>query len=208
MVKTMPRPPSCATAKFAIWQASWSDDPGLYEGGTILVQPRQGSPTLKVAYFFSGVHRRASIGDHLQKLCEAAGFGLVMFEIDVLVGGKAHDLLDRHSQDQWLALVESGEFDMLILSPPCGGWSRANYANDDGPKPVRSRRYPWGIPHLRLRQQKRAEDGNEFIHFSIRAVRAAQAAKRRPQMERLSPSHAASGCRPLQNVPPGVTTWT
>ena len=75
-----------------------------------------------------------------------------MFEIDVLVGGKAHDLLDRHSQDQWLARVEAGEFDMLVLSPPCGSWSRANYANDDGPKPVRSRRYPWGIPHLRLRQ--------------------------------------------------------
>ena len=72
---------------------------------------------------------------------------------------------DPHSQDQWLARVEAGELDMLILFLRCGSWSRANYANDDGPKPVRSRRYPWGIPHLRLRQQKCTENRNEFIHF-------------------------------------------
>ena len=86
--------------------------------GTMLVTPRDNKPTLRVAYFFSGVTRKASIADELRKLCERDGFGLQVFEIDVLVGGSEHDLLDRTAQDAWLARLEAGEFDCIILSPP------------------------------------------------------------------------------------------
>ena len=67
--------------------------------GTMLVQPKGDKPTLRVAYFFSGVTRKASIADELGKLCERDGFGLQVFEVDVLVGGSEHDLLDRLAQD-------------------------------------------------------------------------------------------------------------
>lgn len=66
-----------------------------------------------------------------------------------------------------------------MFSPPCGTWSRANWANDDGPKPCRNRRHPWGIPHQKVVAQRRADSGNAFIHVSIRALLAAQSAKRR-----------------------------
>ena len=102
--------------------------------GTMLVAPKPGKPTLRVAYFFSGVTRKASIADELRKLCE----------IDVLVGGSEHDLLDKNSQDLWISSLEDGDFDVIILSPPCGTWSRANWANNDGPKPCRNRQHPWG----------------------------------------------------------------
>ena len=78
-----------------------------------------------------------------------------------------------------MARIESADFDCVILSPPCGSWSRANYSDKPGPKPVRSRKYPWGIPHLLAHDQRRAANGNEFVHFSIRAIVAAQNCKRR-----------------------------
>ena len=118
--------------------------------------------------------RKASIAEHLKKMCKKSGFGLTVFEIDVLIGGSQHDLLDREAQNMWLARLEAGDFDVVMLSPPCGTWSRANWANNDGPKPCRNRRHPWGIPHQKAAAQRRADSGNEFIHFSIRALLAAQ----------------------------------
>ena len=52
-------------------------------GGSLLVQAMNGKPTLKVAYLFSGVKRKAGIGNALKLLCDKAGFGLVMHEVDI-----------------------------------------------------------------------------------------------------------------------------
>ena len=79
--------------------------------------------------------------------------------------------MDPTSQDAWMTRVESVEFDCCVYSPPCGTWSRANWANDDGPQPCRNRPHPWGIPHQRKNQKERADNGNRFVHFAIRASR-------------------------------------
>ena len=143
---------------------------------TVTVPALRGRPVLKVAYFFSGVSRKASVSGFLKKWCEDAGFGLVFYEVDILVGGDECDLMDRDTQDEWIARVEAGEFDVVINSPPCGTWSRANWANLDGPAPCRNRQNPWGFPNNEAHQRRRAEAGNEFIHFTLRAIAAAQAA--------------------------------
>ena len=74
---------------------------------------------MHVAYFFAGPERKASIEGELRKLCEAAGVRLVMENIDIMVGGNAHNLLSREVQDDFIARVENGEFDLVIFSPPC-----------------------------------------------------------------------------------------
>ena len=108
-------------------------------GGTLLFHAVNGNPTLKGVYFFSGVKRKASIGNALKLLCEKAGLGLVMHEVDFLVGGDQHDLMDKPMQDSWMARVEGEEFDCCIHSSPCGSWGRANWANYTGPQPCRNR---------------------------------------------------------------------
>ena len=140
-------------------------NPELLKGGTTVVQPKEGKRTLRLAYFFAGVKRKASVAEELKKLCTEGGFGLQVFEVGVLIGGSEHDLLDKAIQDEWIGRLEDGEFDCVLLSPPCGTWSRANWANKLGPKPCRNRRWPWGIPHQKRSQQARAENGNEFINF-------------------------------------------
>ena len=81
---------------------------------------------MRVAYLFSGRHRRASIAEELKALCISSGFGLAFEELHILIGGEEHDLLDSEKQSQLLGRLEEGAFDLVILSPPCGTWSRAN----------------------------------------------------------------------------------
>ena len=125
---------------------------------------------MRLAYFFFGFKRKSSIAEELKLLCTKGGFGLTVHEVDVLVGGKEHYLLDRGSQQDWLLRLEDGKFDCIILSPPCGAWCRANWANDDDPKPCRDRTHPLGFPGARKAAQKRAQAANAFMRFSIRAI--------------------------------------
>ena len=147
--------------------------------GTVTLAAQGNRPTLRVAYFFSGVERKASIAEFLKSLCEKEGYGLELHEIDTLVGGEAHDLMSPEVQDTWIDRIEGGEFDVLFHSPPCGSWSRSNWANDSGPQPCRDRQHPWGLPGQKPAQQRRAAKGNVFVKFTIRALRASQEARAR-----------------------------
>ena len=87
----------------------------------------------------------------MKKVCQESGTGLEFSQIDILVGGAARDLFDKRKQDDFLRRVEAGECHTCILSPLCGSWSRANWANKAGPQPCRNRQHLWG-----LQQQRRA----------------------------------------------------
>ena len=93
------------------------------------------------------------------------------FDVDIHVGGSSHNLLDSEVQEDYMSRILEGEFDVVILLPPCGTWSRANWANDDGPAPCRDRFHPWGFENNKPSQRKRAETGNEFVQgFSVRCL--------------------------------------
>ena len=144
---------------------------------TLRLQPQDGRRSLRVLYLFSGVSRRASIAESLKDLCTKDGFGLEFHDVDIHVGGSAHDLLASDVQETYMANIHAGEYDVVILSPPCGSWSRANWANNDGPPPCRDRQSPWGFADNSAGQRGRAERGNEFVHFSIRAIQTAALAR-------------------------------
>lgn len=156
--------------------------PASKDDGVILAPAQSGRPVLKVAYFFSGTKRKASVGNFLKEICEKEGYGLMFNEVDILVGGSEHDLVDLDRQEAWLERVEAGEFDCIVNSPPCGPWSRANWANLSGPTPCRSRRHPWGFANNLGSQRRRAENGNTSVHFTIRAIGAAQASKAKGEL--------------------------
>ena len=173
--------------------------------GTILVPTPDGGSTLRVAYFFSGTKRKASIGECLADLCQAAGIGLVMHEVDTLVGGKDHNLLDKQAQDEWIGRILDGEFDLCIHSPPCASWSRAPWSDDKPPQPVRNKLHPWGIPWLLKDEQQKAKDGNEFIHFTLRSIAAAKEANDRGYRVRSLWEHPEDLGRTHRGVP--ASAW-
>ena len=80
-----------------------------------------------------------------------SGYGLAFEELDILIGGSEHDLLDAERQNQLIAQIEEGAYDLILLSPPCGSWSRANWRKGRGPnKPCRSRGLVSAIAGLAL----------------------------------------------------------
>ena len=163
---------------------------GVEIGPSISLPARNRRRTFKVLYLFSGIERKASIADYMRKLCEKEGFGLEFWEVDILIHGKEDDMLDKDSQAKYLEKIESGDFDVQMLSPPSGTWSRGNFSNNAGPKPCRDRQHPWGKPNMPRHQRGRAERGNELIHF--RSGPSRRLRMRIPE---------ASGRRPSWNTP-------
>ena len=119
------------TPREAPWRSDSAQDVGpivTEEGrskGILRFPPRDGGPTLRVAYLFSGVSRKASIASELKHLCMQSGTGLNVEEIDIYNGGSAMDLLDANIQSELEARIKDAQFDVVIISPPCSTWSRA-----------------------------------------------------------------------------------
>ena len=78
------------------------------QDGTLLVPPREGRTTLRVCYLFSGVKRKASIGEELKKMCLKEGIGLRMFEV----------LATNHLRTQPLSGT-SGQNQLEVICKPC-----------------------------------------------------------------------------------------
>ena len=60
-----------------------------------------------------------------------------------------------------------GKYAVIIVTPPCGTWSRVTWANHFGPKPIRDETRPWGHPWLSEKLRKRADEGNIMIVLFI-----------------------------------------
>ena len=58
----------------------------------------------------------------------------------------------------------------VLMSPPCGTWSRAPWANQVGPRPLRSANHPWGFPWLEGARQQKVADSNCFIRFCLQVL--------------------------------------
>ena len=71
---------------------------------------------------------------------------------------------------------------------------------------MRSQQHPWGFPsHGFKHERRRMEDGNEFIHFTIRAIITAQTCKRQGERVMTVLEHPED----LGRLPKGVpgSTW-
>ena len=115
-------------------------------------------------YLFAGPNRRSSIGSVLQEL------GWTITEIDILQGGKGHDLTHQVIQEKLLKRIRAGEFTLLLVSPPCDTFTRVKFANEWGPKPGRSFDYPRGFPWLVGASGRNVKLANTLVDFSFTAM--------------------------------------
>ena len=117
-----------------------------------------------VVYFFAGALRKFDIRYWFEQLCLQHSFLLCMEEIDLLRPGSNHDLGIHTLQVQWLSKL--GEYNAILVTPPCASFSRVTWANSRGPPPVRSAAFPRGFPWLSKLHQDKAELGNILTDFS------------------------------------------
>lgn len=82
-------------------------------------------------------------------------------------------------QKKWLQMIAQGVFFAVIVTPPCSTFSRAVWANDLGPYPVRSSTFPRGFPWNKGDRFHKAEFGTILADFSYEALKRQFACSRR-----------------------------
>lgn len=118
----------------------------------------------RALYLFAGPKRRSTIGPLLQKT------NWIVDEVDILQGGKDHDLTRAAVQDKLLQRIAAHHYDLLLSSPPCDTFSRVKYANSWGPKPTRSMKYRRGFPWLEGQAKRQAHLANCLVDFHYKAM--------------------------------------
>ena len=99
-------------------------------------------------------------------------FEVVCEEWDIC-RGREFDLLDEESQQELLNRIKNGYYAAVILSPPCASWSRAPWANNWGPRPLRTALYPWGMPWLEGPKLAKVAASNNMIRFCVVVIQTA-----------------------------------
>ena len=84
-----------------------------------------------------------------------------------------HDLASEALRHKYVEEVAAGDWDALIIAPPCTTFSRALWADDHGPPRLRSRDFPWGFPHLPPQLAAKLNEANVLIDFACQIVQAA-----------------------------------
>ena len=123
-----------------------------------------------VLYIFSGVKRRNSVAWFLRKLARKHGLVIEVIELDLRYSKRA-DFTVPNVQSRWLRTIDSGVVDAPLVTPPCSTFSRAPWANERGPYPLRSstclRGFTWNSPS----RKRKAMQGNSLADFSFEAMR-------------------------------------
>ena len=123
---------------------------------------------------FAGAPRRADINSFLQALSKAQDFDLDVREVDI-ERSDSDDLSSAQLWEEIFTEIDSGKYDVIIMSPPCGTWSRVRFQwlIHPGPRPPRNKTWPWGFPWLSAAQRKKVDTANYFVSQTIAAAHRA-----------------------------------
>ena len=141
---------------------------GALEGTPPAVKPAE--VAWRILYLFAGRQRQADLEDAL--LACVKGFNesstqffihLALIQVDTLRGGAAHDLQSLERQQDHIAAILRGEFDLVLVAPPCNTFSRAVFSNHPGPRPIRDRTWPRGFPWLEADKRMLADEANNLV---------------------------------------------
>ena len=124
---------------------------------------------LRVLYLFAGAKRRGSLKEAFAKLAAEFRTKVQVTELDALQGGQKHNMLKNMRRKRLLQKVVSGNFDVIVTTPPCSSFSRARFANKQGPRPVRSQEHPRGFPWLG-KERKEVNEANLLVDFSAKVL--------------------------------------
>lgn len=111
-----------------------------------------------------------------EQLCnQQSKFNYILFmrEVDILRNPDDDVTLDE-VWDPIIASIKTRQWDAVILTPPCNTFSRSrhNWKNSPGPRPVRSRDYPFGFPWLAPKNRRICDQGNLFVNQTVEAAQA------------------------------------
>ena len=115
---------------------------------------------------FAGPLRKEDIEHWTHMMAAFHGILVLMISID-LAYDSAWDLSMPTTYHALALLCAQGLIDEIFGGPPCSTVSRVRWLYlPGGPRPVRSRDYPWGLPGLTSFEQNRVKEANSlWINF-------------------------------------------
>ena len=84
--------------------------------------PAIGARVLRVLYLFAGARRKSGLARSLIIACKGTGTAVTVDEIDILRGGRRHDLLSKKRQAMFRDRIKRGYYHLTAASPPCGSF--------------------------------------------------------------------------------------
>ena len=122
----------------------------------------------KYLHLFSGPNDNLKTA--LEKECNKAGLLVEVESVDVKID-KSHDLRDPSKWMQWSNKIEEGEYDGTHSGFPCTTFSVLRWREAEGqPRPVRSAKFPYGLPGNSEQQQREADQGTLYATWSSKLL--------------------------------------
>ena len=113
-------------------------------------------------HYFGGDHRPGDLQDWLEKFVVEAGLILLFLTVDI-THDPQWDLTLPNTYDSICALALEGLLDVFVAGPPCNTVSRLRHLFlENGPRPLRSRVLPWGLPGLSANENSRLIEANRL----------------------------------------------
>ena len=100
---------------------------------------KSSGPQVKILYIVPGFTASPTWESVLESLLLLmvlwGGVQLYVEELDILRGGKSHDLLEGSLQRDLIQGIRSGNWNLVLAAPPCNTFTRAVFGDHPPPQP-------------------------------------------------------------------------
>ena len=126
----------------------------------------------RVVYLFAGARGKGSLAYYLRQEAKLRKQGVTVMEQDMLRSVKSRNFLKESGRRRMLSLLRAGKFDWLVACPPGSSFSRARWANNQGPRPLRSATHPRGFKNLWGSRARQLRKENALMDFTLDCLHA------------------------------------
>ena len=120
---------------------------------------------------FSGLKRDRDLEWYLVRIGAIHGMKVVVISLDLAYGSQ-NDLYDMNVVKRLVLKGKERFWSGAHNGSPCSTWSKVK-SQPGGPPPLRSRTYPWGLPHNSTTQQKHTDIHSELWKNSMNVLMVA-----------------------------------
>jgi hypothetical protein len=148
-----------------------------------------------ILHLFSGQRREGDLQMQLEEVCK--DYDVWILSLDVCNDRVRGDMSRPATVCDWVRRIHEGQIVGVAGGPPCESWSAARFwdicnpdgSTREGPRPLRLRDKPWGLPCLNEAEREQTNMGNALMRAMITMLYACAASGVPGVMEHPAPAH-------------------